>query len=392
MKIALYICEEAVLKWVKLFVGHNVLYVYLEEHAIGKKHVFDGTVNISKEELLYIDFNYLIILSQNQERTSEVSQNLFENGIPKGKILEFCCFIKNPLKSPVEVFFEKGKLPNYDRFIFGMSHSYGGLLETELDGNAYKFSAPSMDLYYHNMVVKDICAHYDMRKVKQIIFELPYYIFNYDISKCRDVFIHRMNYYYYYSDYHHFGVGEEDKRQIDLFDTLNTICCARPLYTQGCDANKDILQRTSWMWLLRKQYLKLRYKLKRNRGHNWTDDEKTKIFDFHPHVWYKKHIDTIEENIRIWGSIKELLSQYSWIDVKVVVFPFCPWFVNAHRFAINDMKKMFYEEIGLPQTQVIDCFETFQAKPECFSDECHLNDLGRYEFSKILARRIKHVK
>lgn len=387
MRIVLYLFEKKLLQFAKLLKKDTVIYICRDEEASEQPPVMPGALSVTIDGLPQLKFDYVIILTEEQKKSQKALAHLITKGIPSNKILEYYTFWKNPAKSRAEEFYENGAVPGYDGFIFGMSHSYGGLIEKILSGNYYKFSAPSMDLYYHYMVLKDVCSHYDMRLIKQVIFELPYYIFNYDISKCKNVFKQRMNYYYYYSDYHHFGANEEDRRQIEMFEALNSLC-EKPYYAKSIGKTIKISKGRTACMFLKKQYLKGRYLFMRKEGHTWGKEEKEKIYELRPHVWYKQHEETQKENEGIWQEIKALLSNYSWIELKVAVFPFCPLFCDAHAPAIENMRRSFKDMLKIPEEQLVDCFDYYREKPEYFSDECHLNLLGQYKFSKSFNKLI----
>ena len=119
----------------------------------------------------------------------------------------------------------------------------------------------------------------------------------------------------------------------------------------------------------------------KKEGHIWTEEEKQQLKRKH-HIWYKKYQDTIEENTRIWEKIKEILSVWENIQVYVIVFPFSPDFIKFHEKAILEMKKLFEEHLNIPAENVLDCFYEYSTQTEYFLDECHLNLLGAYKFSK----------
>lgn len=380
MRIVLYMCEEGFKDYINNISGANEIVYCYESYYPDKEH-------IQIDQLSDLVFEYIIIMSEDIQKSEQVEELLVARGIPYNKILRYCYFRKNPAKSAVELFFEKYINQDYDGFIFGMSHSHGGCIEALLKDNIYKFSAPSMDLYYHYKVLQDVCQHYDMSKINRVIFELPYYVFNYDISMCSNTFIQRMNYYKYYNDYHHFGKTEQQKRYIVEFDKLNKFC-TNPIYNNIQNRKVATVGKNKVIERIKKYYRTCRYTVMTKRKHYWTDEEKS-CLKVRAHVWYKLHKETIEENVEIWHKIRKLLEGYNNIELSVIVFPFCPWYIDKHETAIAEMKRVFDEKIEISPDKIWDCFKEYMNFPEYFEDDCHLNLLGAYDFSKKINGMIR---
>lgn len=336
-----------------------------------------------KEDNVY----YYIIMSEIATLSGIQRDKMIKAGIPAGDILEYCYFIQDPSRSNVEIFQTERIYNEYDGFWFGMSHSYSGLHEELIRGKKiYKFSAPSMDLFYHYQTLKYLEKIYDFQKIQNIYFELPYYCFNYDISMCPDIFLQRINFFYFFQEFHHFDETEKGRYQIYNFRKLNELTFYFFYKNYLMIDNKIINSSSKYHFDRFKK--KLYYTLQSKKAHYWTYEEKTKVNQLHPHVWYKKHENTIYENTVIWRNILQLLQKYEWINVQVVVFPFCPYFINSHKKVITERKHEFIDNIILPSNRVVDMFETLENSPELFGDECHLNSRGAYCFTKILERRL----
>ena len=382
MTIVLYLCENNVRDYAENIAKKNDVMLCVGNDDINMEEYSGLSSRILTIDDLGI-YDYLIILSVNMTESDKIRANLVARGVSQSKILEYCYFIKSPSKSPIEVFHKEHLREHYDTFLFGMSHSFGGCLEPLLKGNTYKFSAPSMDLYYHYKVLNDVCICYDMSKVKKILFELPYYAFNYDISMCKNTFLQRMNYYYYFGDYHHFGENDDEKQQVVLFETMNDICDT-PVYASRLTEECIVKSKSLIYRVPQKLFRKIKLATMTKTSHVWTEEERHILEQLHPHVWYRQHDKTIEENRRIWESIKKLLEQYDNLDWKVIVFPFNPIFIKKNKDAIATMKMQFMKELNIPKNKVIDCFEYYMEHEELFEDECHLNLRGAYDFSKII--------
>lgn len=340
-------------------------------------------VNIAKENV-----SYYIIMEENIPMSTMKREKLLNIGIPADKILEYCHFIKNPNKSGIELFQAERVYNAYNGLWFGMSHSFAGLHEEMLKKQKiYKFSAPSMDLFYHYQVLKRLEKIYDFQKVKNIYFELPYYCFNYDVSMCPDIFMQRINFFYFFQEYHHFAETEKGMCQIYNFETLNQL--TDNTFYKTCLGTVRSVRNSATAYYLDRFKKNVYYVLQNKRQHRWTDEERKKISQLRPHVWYKKHEKTVEENRAIWEKILELIQKYERINVRVIVFPFCPYFINSHGMIIDEKRREFMENIALPSNKVMDMFDYFGNRPELFDDECHLNYLGAYLFSKRMNSMLK---
>lgn len=335
----------------------------------------------SKPEEAIGECAYIIIMERDVLLSDQLRRFLLKQGFEEDKILEYCFFEKSPPKSQIELFQQKYCQNDFDSFWFGMSHSYSGLLEEVLTGKKlYKFSAPSMDLYYHFQLLNCLETMYDMGKIRKIYFELPYYAFNYDVSRCSNVFEQRINFFYYLQDYHHFGHYPDQKRRIYMFEKLSELtgnAFYRTFQNAGTCAPESKLHYKIGK-LKRKSY----YTFCKKERHDWTEAEISRVEQLQPHVWYKERAATVEENRQIWDSILAWAERYPWIQPRVVIFPFCPYFINANREVIDARKKEFMDNIVVDRDQVTDMFDAYLEHPEYFDDECHLNFSGAYHFTK----------
>ena len=330
------------------------------------------TLNKNLDNINTIDI--FLIATRDAKISNEKRILLKDAGVDSSKILEFCHLQKKPDISPIECFWKEYSDISFRRFVFGMSHSHVGLLECILKGNTFKFSAPSMDLYYHYLVLKDLCANYDMSTIKQVIFELPYYVFNYDVSKCKRTFEQRINFFAYYGDYHHYGETDAEEQIIYEYEKLKEIL-----------VEKGVTSRISpQKYKLRNFYLKYKYFNAQTEKHIWTIEEERRVTEIKPHVWHKVHENTVTENEEIWHKILEILLPYKNIELKVCVFPFCPLFIESHRDAIENMKSIFEMNINIDKEQCIDLFDGCITEKEFFDDECHLNLMGQKKLSQYL--------
>lgn len=373
MKLVLYVCDGTIAECVKRLNKNNVLsFCYAE----GYRGNLPLKPEVEVEALSGTDYDYIIVVTNDKNCSERAVRELLQKNIPEDRLIEYCWCKKEQTIRPVEIFWRDGSRKKYENFVFGMSHSYGGFLTCMLKGATYKFSAPSMDLYYHYLVLKDLCTNYEMASVKRVIFELPYYIFNYDLSKCKKTFELRREYYGYYKNLHNFVGTEEEKKHIFMNE----------IWYGLCEDRKQSFNRENC--ILRKQFLRFRYFSMNKEPHYWTVEEKEYVAALRPHVWYREYEETVKENIYIWQLIQEMLKRLENIDIVVCVFPFCNYFVDENEKAIERNKEAFYKHIYFPRIRILDYFNIYENRPEYFQDECHLNILGAYKFSKMISERL----
>lgn len=264
--------------------------------------------------------------------------------------------------TPIERFWKDKNNTKYDTYLLGMSHSVNGIIEALLPGNTYKFSAPSMDLYYQRLVLRELEEKGALSHCKRILLEMPYYIFNYDASKCKNVMPLRLAEYGYFGDYHHY--------QGPKYETTEEAISSPSLLYRG---------------ILRKPYVSLRLALSKKDLHSWTEEELCEIKALTPHVWYKDYPDTVNENKEIWEEIRTIAARNE-ITITVLVLPFHPCFLKYHGTVIDEKRLQFEGICG--DIQMLNYLDSFADGPGCFDDECHLNLAGAYAFTKRLKKDI----
>lgn len=93
---------------------------------------------------------------------------------------------------------------NVDTIILGMSHSQCGIdTETIDQGRILKLSKPSMDLFLQLNLLQRIKPIAINSNIKDIYIELPYYIFNYDLSRFNPFVYSKLIYFVEFDNYHH---------------------------------------------------------------------------------------------------------------------------------------------------------------------------------------------
>lgn len=290
---------------------------------------------------------------------------LLKNGIPEKQIVDYSIFGNLAFFNPVAGFNEK-----YDSALFGMSHSECGINEQLIDGYAcYKESSPSLDLFLHLRFLELLCkTHYaEIRKIRKYIFEMPYYIFNYDLSRFGDFALSKLNYFDIVSDYHHLPERTNFSEELEKYSIYKEICA------EGFMAPADTpMRKESW--------IKTVYHALRNG---------LEIINNHDKVWCETYVETIEENKGYWEAILSLIREYSpKATVQVLVMPFNPLFKMTKRKEILKQKSIFYNNILVGEKSIIDDFE-IKLPYSWYDDHCHISKRKTNEYTRLLNMRLK---
>lgn len=294
------------------------------------------------------------------------SSMLSEQGISSERILRYDWFPQTYFDNPIEGFNE-----SYDAIILGMSHSQCALDAEILSSNRifhyYKESAPSLDLFLHRKFV-DVMSKKNQSAlfgIKRIIIELPYYIFNYDLSRFGDFVYTKLNYFETAGDYHHLTEKSEAKKKIEMFKLYSTVF-DQAFYTVPPSRKLPSV-------LIPAKRIYHIYKAIRNNDK----------------VWSHEFPETISENKAIWDNLLlQLHTNCPNAEIVVLVMPFNPAFRISHKKQVERSKRTFYSCIGSQESgekiRVIDEFD-YVKKASLFQDHCHLNEVGGKKYSEHLA-------
>jgi len=325
------------------------------------------------EKLDDISTDYIIITIINQDVSRDAVKKLISYGIPQNRLIETCKVI--PLKSPFEIPLDSFGLLNnekaFEGLILGMSYAYYGILSYCFTKRFYKLAHFSADIFFHNKNLEYISEWTDCLKndVKYVVFEMPYYAFNWDVSKAENIIRCRMALYEKFNDYHNYGKDELEEWYIQEYKILKDMFGNKKAFNASAFSNNYEHRILSGI----------------------TENE-------HPfykaeHIWTKIRPNTIVENYEIFRKSLELLySLNSNMKVLIVVPPFYMELLQDQMKDIQIMKDIFYQNINKIKKdypiQVLDFIDKIHDK-ECFFDIHHLNAIGAYKFSTILNEEFK---
>ena len=139
------------------------------------------------DKLKDISFDCIVISIMNRDISCDVIQSLIDYGIPHNKLIEICNVItkKSPFEIPLDRFVNLQQQKPFEGLLMGMSYSYYGLLINCFSKKIYKLSHFSGDIFFRYKNIEYINKFTNCLKtdIKYVIFEMPYYAFNWDASQ-----------------------------------------------------------------------------------------------------------------------------------------------------------------------------------------------------------------
>lgn len=323
------------------------------------------------EDLYLYSYDVIVILANSAEENNEGYLHLKEYGVDCNKMLQYYYFsvyqggisFRNPVKDYMTLNMR------FCTWIFGMSYAVRGIYVHYLDNSAYKFCSPGMDLHYHCQVLKKLMFPSPSKNEfpNRIILELPYYIFNFDLSMTKKNKIRMFNLYEDFCDWHNFGQKKED------FELLNEYQLFTNLFRDKKERNRTAVSNNIEVWPVK-----------------YMDVTKITEESFkNLKMWTKLYPSTINENKRIFYNILEqILSWNPSIKIYILVMPHSKYEYEYCKELIEKMKKIFYsimkEGKHITNYKIFDCYKLYFEHDEYFLDIEHLNTLGGIEFSKYL--------
>lgn len=256
----------------------------------------------------------------------------------------------------------------FDGIVLGMSHAYRGLDINLFHDTIFNFAVESNDLFDDYRLIQRLQRkNVGISDIKYCIFELPYYIFNWDRSLSHSG-VRRMNSYAILegeeNQYHHLEMRNGNiVHQYHVFEDMfkRKKMYNASVYNTGIYDVKDVV----------------------------TDRD----FEEISHVWKADHTETWKENIIYFQKLIALLCQINEeMKIYVTVFPQNPRFYKKHIEIIERGRNKFYETIEsmrLENVVIWDYFDLFEQREDYFEDDCHLNTSGRMAFTKKIIRNLE---
>ena len=341
-------------------VGYTDIKKYLKRYNCFNGIKYDYISNFKEYDALVISYSSNI----------DIDLAFTEFSSIKSKVVVYQWFKNATICDPVSGYLNSDL--SFSQIILGMSHSQNDIQTHLMDKNTFKFSFPSMDLFCHNQIIKKISNSNKTTGIETAIIELPYYIFNYDLSKSKRSIKNRLFYFKQFGDYHHYGANDSESHVIQQFDTyLNLFYHCAPLCALN---NSELKKENSYLsWLIKGIYHQI------------------SVFRENARIWESEYQETREENENILKQLVECLYQInSKMKIYVVVCPFNPLFRLLHMRKIKKEKKYFYDVVEKMQVKIIDDFK-WTNNPFLFLDHCHLTTKGSYKYTNYLNNKLVNI-
>ena len=276
------------------------------------------------------------------------------------KVINYSRFRNTSLENPIECI---NNDIQYTGLIMGMSHSQCAIKSDLLTDNLYcNCAAPSMDIFCHLSYFKKLSEIHPekLKSMRHIIIELPYYIFNFDLSRFGNFVYSKLNYFELIGDYHHFGKNYDQKNKIEEFKRFKQYFQPKKVAVKS-SVNRNPLRKIAKKVLTN-------YRIAANKDK----------------VWRILYQETIDENRKLWFELLGLLKRVCpKARVTVLIMPFNPIFRCFHKREIRKMKEVFMTSLGTEDFKILDHFDCINSV-SFFDDHCHLNEKGASKYTKIL--------
>lgn len=341
---------------------------------------FSGKMVVTPENIKNGRVDYIIVPEVPESDT--VIKKILECGIKRNRILDWR--VAKDFLFENNILCMKQSQVQYEGLILGMSYSYWGLFTKNLEKNFFKLSMPAMDLFYMNKQLQEVLNENYLGKaeknftsvsgLKYIILEMPYYMFNYDLSQNKVHIRKQMILADYFQDYHHFD--KTDQENLKILEQFNLW---KDMFYQGERYNESYCYFDHIV-----------------RNGNISDEMKERSKGIISHVWAKRHEQTIEENIEIFGRMIKCINDFdSNIKIVILVMPQSKYEYISHKELIEDTKHEFEAIIQRAMQQYnvsyhyCDYFKEYFDNDEYMLDLIHLNGLGADHFSRKFDELLK---
>lgn len=319
---------------------------------------------LAKKESL---FDYVIVCEHEYIKWLKKEKMLIKMGVPYNKILPTLIYDKGEepvFDSMLDRFIKLDR--KFDGLCFGMCYSKWGFWEHFMPDDWLKLSMNGADLNVHYIWLQYLFTNHleKMSTVKNIILELPYYAFDWDMQCSGQVYF-RMLQYDTTDNFSTFLAQKEDaKTYIERYRQLKKIAKDQlgPNYTGYVYSDIDISKTLEY------------------------ENQQVENIDM---IWQRDFEDSRKNNELYLKRFCELCVSQG-IKVYICVFPLSKPFRNIHADKCNKKKEYFYktiDKLGL-RKYLFDfndnnCFEEKE-----FKDLTHLNGKGAEKLTIMIKQMI----
>ena len=330
-----------------------------------------------------INYDYFFLLADEEDIIEKILEKLEKNGIHEEKILVYKIFkdkmcAQNDMMI-IDEFLKSNE--DVDAVILGMSHAKDGIKTECFHEQIVNLAIPSIDLFYMKKLIGKLAKSGKLSGMRFIIIELPYYMFNWDISRSRKSF-ERFEVLRYFGDFHHM---EKEKVQSHIQNMQIIESLVQDAFLTKGNEPKKLRNQHLFFRILRSFYYDIICQD--------SDSEKKRQMKCQQrsNMWEKLHEETLLENEQIWKELILLIRKENpQMQIYVTILPHNPIFFSAHSNFIKRMKRIFYEKVRVDDKLIIlDSFNSLKRHEEYFKDDCHLNGFGAYMYTIFLKRLMR---
>ena len=324
---------------------------------------------IPPEELNQCLFDYIVLCISDKQKSQRVLNYLTNQGIDPLRIVPTWWLkpAESGFQSTYDDFFKSPM--EFDGAVFGMSYSRRSLKTGLLNGSWFKFSLNGMDLRGDELYIRNLKDTEKFKKIKRVILDIPYFIFNWDISSS-----HQMPY------------------RMAIYDQFNE--WGHYLESNSSDT---IVQYRVLKSLIEKKFETCRSSLSNDFGSLRVVPETELKTELSKSVWQKIHEKTIQENIEYFVKICQYFKELG-IEFYVIVFPYAPDFITNNKKTIARMRKIFYQGIKegkkIIDIKVIDFLRktNVNVRNRYFYNATHINEYGSVRITEAINRAINGIQ
>ena len=325
-------------------------------------------------ELKNVYFDYIVIATDNYEENKNKKKLLLEAGVANEKIIEWILWarFRGGCRYDNSIEYFKHLDRRFNTLVFGLSHAYHGLLAHQFKQSLYKFTESSFDLFFmYKSLIEVLNIRYIDNTTRNIIFEIPYYAFNYDYSRNQDNFRTRLNWGTYFKDMHNYIECENAKNYIHQFNLFSN------MFEEKIKKNKSFIYNNE---------------IADNR--KLSDHSEMKKIEKVSHVWRKLHEPTIKFNINILDEIIYQIMKYNnKINLIFLVMPQSKYI--AYKEDIEKMRNLFYyimeDRLKVKNVYLWDYCDFWFNDDSKFKDKVHLNTRAAIVFSRMISDRMEEI-
>lgn len=326
----------------------------------GYKPFWDVNSLIEKKDF----FDYIIVCENEYIKWVRKETQLKRAGIPPEKILPTIVYgvkSEEPIfASTLDRFVELRK--PFDGLCFGMCYSLWGFWEHCMENDWFKFSMNGSDLNIHCSWLRYLFSEYMqlMNGVKDIILEIPYYAFDWDMQCSGQVYF-RMLQYFRVNEFNRFLAMKPDaKEYIERFKILTQFAQDPP----NANCNNYFYSNE-------------------NIDAQICSDKRNQI----DMIWNREFEDSVEFNKSNLMQIYEMCEKYG-KRLRICVFPLSNAFRNIHKEEYLYKRRKFYKIIDELELRniVIDFNDINDFENSDYKDMTHLNNCGAEKLTQMIKR------